>query len=262
VLGHEASVDDADHIQPGDQTISPQELEAQTFAAYFLMPPALVNRTLQGMGLPIKPQRMTHRQVYQFALELGVSYTAAVTHLANLEKITWSVAAMLRRTQPKDIKALIGEGLHPADSWADIWDLDEHDAGKTIYPRMNDELHVHLPELPSTGYVWTLVTPPSVDLRPVEHPIEPSVYEVDLGLLRDTFETHTGEPQRIGSAGERRLVYLVLRPGRSTLRLEKRRPWQRSAPPAAVFELAIAALPRPTGISEHGLSLRQQLLVA
>src|SRR5262249_24200727 len=79
VLGHSASADEEERIErwPRD----PREVAVQAFAGEFLMPLHLVNYTLRTMGLPGKDLPLTSLQVYQLALDLGVSYRAAVTQL-------------------------------------------------------------------------------------------------------------------------------------------------------------------------------------
>lgn len=188
VLGHASSFDEVDQIESGGPTIDPREVAAQTFAAHFLMPLKLVNATLLQMGLSITPPTMSPQQVYRFALELGVSYAAAVNHLLNAHKIVAPLAASLRKVEPRDIKALIGNGSRPTDGRADVWDVSLQDHGRVLYPRVNDEIHLALPEDASRNEAWTLVAPHTVDLRAVEPPIEPSIYDVDFGLIRERVE--------------------------------------------------------------------------
>ena len=78
VLGHEFSQDTRAELFDGVQ--SPlQEIEAQAFAAEFLMPLALVNRALDRLSLPRDPRDITPVEAYQLSLELGSSYLATLS---------------------------------------------------------------------------------------------------------------------------------------------------------------------------------------
>jgi len=78
------------------------------------MPLQLVNYTLRTMGLYGKYLPLTARQVYQLALELGVSYSAAVTQLVVQHKLTAAAGQRLQRESPLAIKAQLA-GLRPTD---------------------------------------------------------------------------------------------------------------------------------------------------
>ena len=178
-LGHAASADDETRIYRRSQ--DPREVAAQAFAGEFLMPLQLVNYTLRTMGLSGRYFPLTARQVYQLALDLGVSYGAAVTQLVGQHKLTVPAGQRLRRESPLAVKTGLA-GLRPADSWADVWLLDESQEGRQFSPRLRDEIHVMLAETPSTGYVWQLVD------------AAPSV----LALIDDQFETRRRRRHRRG----------------------------------------------------------------
>jgi len=232
-LGHAASADDETRIYRRSQ--DPREVAAQAFAGEFLMPLQLVNYTLRTMGLSGRYLPLTARQVYQLALELGVSYGAAVTQLVGQHKLTVPAGQRLRRESPLAVKTGLA-GLRPADSWADVWLLDESQEGRQFSPRLRDEVHVMLAETPSTGYVWQLVD------------AAPSV----LALIDDQFETD--EDDVIGEAGTRHVAFRVAQPGASRLRLEKRRPWQQGGEAPAIFEATVNAIAPLTGDTEDGAS--------
>lgn len=255
VLGHEWSVDEAAQIGLEPRPLTPQEAMAQSFAANFLMPLQLVNTELRRTGLPNKPDRLSPRQVYLLALEFGVSYRAAVTQLATLKTITWEAAAALRRQEPKAVKEEIGRGVRPQDVWADVWPLEIQDSGRVLYPRVGDELRLALPEIPSTGYVWTVAGPVIVDQRGGEAQPE-HLGGASFALAGDEFEPRKTSDQELrpGAGGTRHLIYRVLQPGHHALHLVKRRPWQRTAAPAEMFEIELEVAPKPTGDSGQGLS--------
>lgn len=243
VLGHDFSLDDAEHIEGYEATLSEKEVAAQAFAADFLMPLQLVNYTLRRMGLPIKPGELSARDVYRVSLELGASYTATITQLQALKKISAGLARRLRKELPIAIKEDM-VGARPHHARADVWVLDEGESGRELTPRVDDEVHVLLPERPSTGYVW----------RPKEDDGGGA-----LVLSGESFEPATSEQAgAYGAVGTHHLVFRVLQPGDHTLRLVKQRPWQRDAPPAATFEARLLTVRRPTGESDHGLSEEQK----
>lgn len=239
VLGHEASVDDEERIFRGGQQ-SMQEVAAQAFAGEFLMPIQLVNYTLRSMGLSGRYPATTPTQIYQLGLELGVSYSAVITQLVGQRKLPTQAGRRLRQVPPRDIKAgLVGE--RPADPWADVWLLGEAQEGRHIVPRLRDEIHVRLPETPSTGYVWDLVDFPD------------GVAEV----VADRFETIEGNEQ-IGAAGVRHVWLRVLASGSGRLRLELRRPWQPATTPVRTFQATLQALAPLTGDVTEGVTSNQK----
>jgi Zn-dependent peptidase ImmA (M78 family) len=146
VLQHGISCDCEENIFPLRRWSTIQEVEAQTFAAHFLMPIELVNRTLKHMGQPLKPETMSEHDVYQLSLRLGASYLAVVNHLVSLKKIDPSVGQILRRKQPKDMKSTLKQGSKLTNSWADVWMIDERDHGQPLTIGLDDQVHLYLPE--------------------------------------------------------------------------------------------------------------------
>jgi Zn-dependent peptidase ImmA (M78 family)/predicted secreted protein len=239
LLGHRASADDEEQINGGRNQVL-QEVAAQAFAGAFLMPIQLVNYTLRTMGVTGQRPNLSPRQIYQLALELGVSYSAAITVLVGQKKISPEAGRRLRHLSPLAIKTgLVGE--KPEDSWADVWLLDEAQEGREFIARLRDEVHVTLPEIPSSGYVWQVVDP------------APSV----LALVEDRFEPQ-GDADQFGSDGLRHLWFRVTAPGTGRIRLEKRRPWLTESQPTAAFEATLAAIAPITGDADDGLTDEQK----
>jgi len=230
VLGHTVSADDETRIHRRSQ--DPREIAAQAFAGEFLMPLQLVNYTLRTMGLSGKYLPLTSLQVYQFGLELGISYSAAVTQLVGQYKLTVAAGQQLRRESPLAVKTRL-VGVRPADSRADVWLLDDSQEGRRFSPQLRDEIHVMLAETPSTGYVWQLIDG------------APSV----LSLIDDQFET---DDDAIGATGTRHVGFRVASAGASRIRLEKRRPWQQDGETSATFEATVTATDPLTGDTEDG----------
>ena len=152
-----------------------QEVAAQAFAGEFLMPLQLVNYTLRTMGLSGTVPALVPRQVYQLALELGVSYSAAVTQLVGQRKLTVDAGQRLRKMSPLAVKTGLA-GIRPANSWADVWLLDESQEGRQFVAAAARRDPLMLRETPSTGYVW----------EPID--VAPSILE----LVDDRFESDDG----------------------------------------------------------------------
>lgn len=262
VLGHATSLDDVEHILPEGDIADPVENAAQSFAAYFLMPPPVVDRALERMGIDPQTQPITPHDAYLLSLDLGVSYAAAVNQLGQLGKIPREAVAKLRRYPPKRIKAEITQHERPRHDRTDVWLLRGSDAGRLLHPRMGDELYTYLPEIPSSGYLWN-VEGAVVDMcaglagsRTAE--------EAALGLIADDFTLAAAKEtgMRPGSGGTRRLGFKVLRSGRHRLSLAQRRPWLPAAPPAAAWAVDLLVAPQPTGSASRGLSERQKPLLS
>jgi len=237
VLGHEASADQEGEIFRSQKLL---EVEAQAFAGEFLMPLQLVNFTLRTMGFDPRHPTLTPLDVYKVALELGVSYRAAVVQLVNHKKLTRNAGRQFGNVSPLAIKTHVG-GVKPEFSWADVWILDGAQEGRVFSPSLRDEIHVELPETPSSGYIWEIVDP----ARDV------------LVLAAETFEPQDGE-EAIGSTGERHFLFRVADAGVGQLRLEMRRPWVTDGDPVARFAATITATPRLSGDAGSGPSIRQR----
>jgi predicted secreted protein len=147
--------------------------------------------------------------------------------------------------------------------WADAWQVDAYEGGKLLYPKVEDLLHVALPETPSTGFVWSVEDPRVIDgsqLGDAETSahaflsIEGSSFEGIVPLQGP--ERWPEGNVRYGAGGTRHLVFRALRPGEFTLQLRKQRPWEPSNA-ADAFEISLNISAAGTGGIEHGLSLRQ-----
>ncbi len=245
VLGHEASQDGRAELF-GGADVPIQEVEAQAFAAEFLMPLALVNRALDRLSLPREPGELSPADAYQLSLELGSSYTATITQLKQLNKVGETGYSELGRWQPIAIKTGLGGGSRPANARADVWDVTEARRGRQLLLRLGDELHVRLPELPTTGYRW------QVDLNE----IAPS-----LDLLTDELEpVDLHGQERFGATRERHLWWRASGTGRGTLDVRLARAWE--GPDAVSLDrlsLAVAIRPPRTGLEmDTGIAMPQR----
>ncbi len=128
VLGHAQSQDSRKELFSSAADLALQEIEAQAFAAEFMMPLALVNRALDRLDLPREPRGMTAAAAYQLSSSSSPSsYTAALTQLRQLNKLNDADVKRLAKREPIDIKMELGDGVKPADSRAGAWLIEEGD---------------------------------------------------------------------------------------------------------------------------------------
>lgn len=244
LLGHEVSIDSRDEFERTDRELPPQEIEAQAFAATFLMPVQLVNRALSRVGLHRVPRTIDPEQAYRLSLELGSSYTATVTQLNALDRITYANAQELLRARPIDIKTALAHGERPLNSRADVWPLTLADSGRELWIGTGDEVHAVLPESPTTGYRWQAEDTRSVELA---------------GTRAARGET---DGPRYGATRERHVWWRAQEAAEVAVGCELRRSFEDpAAEPAERFEVALHVLPPPTGVIDHGLIERQRRLL-
>jgi predicted secreted protein len=244
VLGHDFSQDTSRELFNATG-VPVQEIEAQAFAAEFLMPLPLVNRALDRLSLARKPESLTPIDAYQLSLEMGSSYRATITQLNQLNKISDGLAVQLRGWEPIKLKVELGAGRGPGNSRADVWDVDERRAGRQLQLRLDDELHVRLPEVPTSGYRW------EVDVEAGDARLDLLVDELELGL-----ETQ----ERVGDGRRRHLWWRAVAPGVGLIGLRLVRPWQGAdAEPVDALKISLSVqLPR-TGVElSTGISVSQR----
>lgn len=160
VLGHESLTDVRETVTSIQQPhLDVKELAAQSFAASLLMPLPLVNKVLRTFAAN---RTLTASDVYIVSRELGVSYTAAVAQLQQLNKLTPDHAHELGRQRPLTVKSgLRGGRERISDARADVWLLTDAQDGAELQCRVGDEIHVQLPEDLSRGLQWQLADLPT-----------------------------------------------------------------------------------------------------
>lgn len=242
VLGHSASQDGEDEVL-GSGTLPLQEIQAQSFAAEFLMPLRLINLALDRLSLPREPTELDPVSAYQLSLEIGASYRATISRLNQLSRISYPLASELRSHEPMQMKLEIGAGQAPENSRAAVWALDHELGGRHIELRIEDELHVRLAEIPSSGYRWNL--------------------EAEIGgleVLEDELERGDLAGGRFGSRVTRHLRCRALEPGAGTLQLSLIRDWEGSdREPVDRIALPLVVQGPPTGLeSLTGIVLPQR----
>ena len=142
------------------------EIVAETFGAFFLMPKALVMASMRELGL--QPGRISPSAAYLLSLQMGTSYKATVNQLQTLKLLRSTQAKDLRKHAPKEIK----EELNDAKSVGrhDVWLIDESWNGKDIFPAIQDTIRVRLEETPTSGFTWLLTEQAvGMELQPEEH---------------------------------------------------------------------------------------------
>ena len=227
MLGHTGSLDPETHIQ-GFTNLDRHELEAQFFAAEFLMPIPAVNAIASELG--VEKGRVSAEDVYQMSLRLRTSYAATVNRLQTLEWFGAAWARQLRTVPPRDIKRdMLREPL--PDPRSDVWRVSR--ATSHVAAHVGDGLHVTLSETPSTGFRWRLRASEALRINHDEFVTPPSTAVV-------------------GSEGARVFDISALRAERAVLRGVLMRQWEQSEP-ADEFEIVVDSTPRP----EPGLYVEQ-----
>ena len=158
VFDHEPRLDEEGVIRRY-AGLDEKELEAQYFAAEFLMPVAAVNKLASGLN--IDSDSISPLDVYQMSLRLGTSYSATVTRLQTLGWIAPNRADEFLQARPQDIKQTIADGVLE-DRRSDIWLVSQ--AGTQVRAQVGDYLQLMLPEIPSTGYRWQLDASPAFQI--------------------------------------------------------------------------------------------------
>lgn len=214
-LGHKPSLDDESILRrapfqarPGDD---PQEVEAEAFAAVFLLPRWLLDWhcdrqdwTDADLLDPIK--------VYQLALRVGTSFKATVWTLHRYDVFDRATANAMAKLELKTVKQAILRGYQPVDFKRDVWLLTDRDADMRIEGGPGDLVVVRLPEHSGSGYLWRIESIDGEALAVVADGRE----EVDAGGV--------GGPtlRRITAAAHDRRA--------GELRLAEARPWAPSPP--------------------------------
>lgn len=258
------------------------ERQAQLFAAYFLMPPELAHRVADEHGVggtEVSPGRL-----YMAARDMGVSYEAAVRHLANLKRVARDAVERLVRAQ-RTAKRDAAFGLAPAHGRPDVWPVRATGGGSDLSVTVGDEVFVCIPENRSTGYRWRIATleaqPPLIhdiasQSRPGDVldgltdstvgvprvnnalPAMPGPLSVALDQYRSPLATTRrvttrrersrvmrSDPPLVGVSGDRFLGLVAGDVGETTLELVLARPHDHDADAVARWPLTLHVAPSP-----------------
>jgi len=210
VLDHEGSLD-REVRMPGNTTNRPiVEIEADAFAAEFLMPTWLVKATAERRGWWSGELLSDPDVVYQLSLRLSVSYEAACWGLVASEFVSHGVGTKLAGKEPKAMKARVLRGIQMSDSWADVWLLDEGDNGAHLDAGPNDLFVLELSEDAASGYRW-----------------DPAQADRDGFKVLSDSSQHS--EKRVGAASTRRLILSAPPKGLHELQLQHRRSFSKRA---------------------------------
>src|SRR5262245_8197601 len=90
-------------------------------------------------------------------------------------------------------------------------------SGSSVRVRVGDEILLRVPEIPTTGYAWTV-----------------SAVDPALHLVESTYRGESGEPTP-GAGGQRVIRLRAASPGEADARFTLKRPWESDA--AQTFSL-------------------------
>lgn len=242
VLGHRVPSFDAQvgFVARGERDgYAPQEIEADAFAAEFLLPKWLIVAHARRRQWGTRDLRQAD-VVYQLSLRLGASYSATCWALASSNLVPLDVARQLAETPPKEAKQRAIAGMKPSSWYPDVWVLSEHDRGAQLLGNPEDYFVFNLPEHVAGGYEWDINAMP----------------DVGLSVHRD--ERIDSAPESMGGTVQRQVIARgsVLKVGR--LSLAERRPWEARAEALNTFEVDLALL----GKEPVGLPRPERLLAA
>jgi len=117
---------------------TPEEKEAEAFAAWFLMPRKAVRTALARLDLE-RPQ--TPDNVYQLSLLLGTPYMSTVRHLPSLRLASQQMANRWAATSPSAIKTRLDPSAGVSLSRKpDVWLMSDRLAGTEITVHIGDRL--------------------------------------------------------------------------------------------------------------------------
>jgi Zn-dependent peptidase ImmA (M78 family) len=215
-LGHNPSLDDESILRrtpfeasAGDNL---QEVEAEAFAAAFLLPRWLLDWHCERQNWT-DASLHDSTLVYQLALRVGTSYEATVWTLYRYGVFDRGTAQEMVNLELKKLKQKLLRGYAPESfREVDVWLVTERDANLHFYGGPKDLFVVRLPEHSGSGYLWQVE---SIDGNA-------------LALVADGRENPDGESvggptmRLITAAARDRLV--------GELRLAERRPWQPTKP--------------------------------
>ena len=214
-LGHSPKLDDESilrrapfQVHAGDD---PQEVEAEAFAALFLLPRWLLDWHCEQQDWT-DADFLDPVNVYQLALRTGTSFKSTVWTLHRYNVYDRAIASSMAEIAPKKIKQAILRGYEPDTYHGDVWLVNDRDVDMRIEGGPNDLVVVRLTEHSGSGYLWRVE----------------SIDGESLALVADTRE----EADAVGVGGPTLRRITAAARGRSAgeLRLTQVRPWAPANP--------------------------------
>jgi len=214
-LGHQPSLDDETILRrvpfqarAGDDL---QEVEAEAFAACFLLPRWLLDWHCERQGWT-DDDLLDPVRVYQLALRVGTSFKSTVWTLHRYEVFDRETARAMADLELKRVKQGILRGYEPDHYRGDVWLVTDRDIDMKIDGGPGDLVVVRLPEHSGSGYLWRIESLDGDALAVVDDGREPI------------------DAEGVGGPTLRRIT-TAARAGRSgELRLAEARPWQPKSP--------------------------------
>jgi predicted secreted protein len=199
-LGHPPTID-LDGDDDLGCALSWAELEAESFASQFLMPPRAVRRAIDNT------QPSSPLDAYQAALRLQVSYAAMVSRLHVLKLISCSQAKEWRAIPPRQIKQSLTHGITGPLGQNNAWLVQGESTETHLRPAIGDEVHVFVQEQSAAGYAWRADASFDAPAR-------------EIASDSHFVEGHYGGP------AERHIAYEIVEPGSGRLTLSHSRGWE------------------------------------
>lgn len=223
LLGHHSSLDTEEMLARapfGDADYDFQEMEADAFAAEFLVPYWLLMHHAAQKGWNADSMKMA-LFVYQMSLRVGVSYHATCYALLRHNIISYTDQRNLLNVQRRDIKSELLSEFQP-ESWfeTDVWELTVEDEGTVIEGGPNDLFIIRLNENSGAGYLWNIE-----ELR-----------ESGFAIVEDYRDFGEG-PASFGGDVTRIIAAQASTELMGDVRLHLARPWEENTEPASTFEV-------------------------
>lgn len=149
---HEEQLQVDDETEVLGRPSNEMEREAQLFAGYFLMPPALLTQAVSAYGLVA--ERIGPEQVYRLSRDLDVSYEAAARRLHTARLIDDTALREILAFGRMRAMQRASAGHRPADGLADMWDGTSEEEVVSLVVEEHDEVFVGLPEQRLSGWRW------------------------------------------------------------------------------------------------------------
>lgn len=214
-LGHAPSLDDESILRraPFEPALGDglQEVEAEAFAAAFLLPRWLLEWQCKRQGW-IDADLRDPMRAYQLALRAGTSYEATIWTLYRYKVFDRAAARAMVGLELKDIKKQLLRGYAPEDYRGDVWLITDRDAGIRLEAGPKDLFVVRLREHSGSGYLWRIEA------------IDGAALAIVADGREDIDRDGVGAPTM-------RLITVAARGARAgELRLAECRPWQPTQP--------------------------------
>jgi hypothetical protein len=166
---------DTDEAILGHHHQEAREIDAQVFAAHFLMPLELLHPIARRYGIR-RGVPADAEQVYQAARDMHVSYEAAVRQLNTTGFLSAANREQLLLAKPAVIKQRLTDGMSLPNARGDVWIIEHPSDRAEIRAVVGDAILLRLTEYPATGYRWcaeeALADASVPSLRPAPEPFE------------------------------------------------------------------------------------------